>query len=394
MLAVSLIVAVIAAANILSAKAQIMVAHLLAQNSFLYSQNDWIKNINTAKATGIDGFELNSRNEGRPTLGINSTKLWLKLMSYEAASTSRQCIMPALLSRENAGFKIFYFKRQSIPRSSARQQSSDAHVQRRPNDVNTLLTTDSDIASCAVQGLPRILILLRLSRFPVTWALIGRGDAAHARYHDELRLAYAAALLVPTPRAHISGLHPRLCAYMTRTALIGRLSDGALVMRPAPFGALHDPPRLPDADAVHHRPHLHPHPCLAILTRRVGRLVGAYRDTSIGEPLPALRAEKARSASAANGAVRGASRCLIGSGIDVDNGVLSSGAARCPHEFLGCPYGKAGQMVRGDGDGGSGAAVCIYPGRVCEQAHSAVANQISGMRLMPKSPSGSPAAPA
>ncbi|KAJ7703497.1 hypothetical protein B0H17DRAFT_1127133 [Mycena rosella] len=216
--------------------------------------------------------------------------------------------------------------------------------------------------------------------FQVVWALIRCGDAARARYHDKLRLAYMAALLAPVPCAHISGPHPRLCAYTTRTALIGRLSDGALVMRAALFGALHDPPRLRDTDTVHHFPHLHPHPCLAILTRRVGRLVGAYWDTSVGEPLLALRAEKARSVSVANGAVRGASRCLIGSGIDVDNGVLLSGAARCPHEFLGCPYGKAGQMVRGDGDRGttgpqdrrSGAVVCIYPGRVREQVIAAL----------------------
>ncbi|KAJ6522342.1 hypothetical protein DFH09DRAFT_1330625 [Mycena vulgaris] len=56
MLAVSLIAAVIAAANILSANAQIVVAHLMAQKAFLYSQNDWINNINAAKATGIDAF--------------------------------------------------------------------------------------------------------------------------------------------------------------------------------------------------------------------------------------------------------------------------------------------------------------------------------------------------
>lgn len=56
MLAVSLIAAVIAATNTLSANAQIVVAHFMAQNAFSYSQQDWTNDINTAKATGLDGF--------------------------------------------------------------------------------------------------------------------------------------------------------------------------------------------------------------------------------------------------------------------------------------------------------------------------------------------------
>jgi len=50
---------VIAATNTLSANAQIVVAHFMAQNAFSYSQDDWTNDINTAKATGLDGFALN-----------------------------------------------------------------------------------------------------------------------------------------------------------------------------------------------------------------------------------------------------------------------------------------------------------------------------------------------
>jgi hypothetical protein len=54
--AASLIAVVIAATHTLSANAQIVVAHFMAQNAFSYSQSDWTNDINTAKATGIDGF--------------------------------------------------------------------------------------------------------------------------------------------------------------------------------------------------------------------------------------------------------------------------------------------------------------------------------------------------
>jgi glucan endo-1,3-alpha-glucosidase len=56
MRAASLIAVVIAATHTLSANAQIVVAHFMAQNAFSYSQSDWTNDINTAKATGIDGF--------------------------------------------------------------------------------------------------------------------------------------------------------------------------------------------------------------------------------------------------------------------------------------------------------------------------------------------------
>lgn len=68
-----------------------------------------------------------------------------------------------------------------VRNNSASQMQADLRILRRPNDVNTLLTTYRDIAyrdpahsrggpyimytSCVVQGLPRILILFRLSRF-------------------------------------------------------------------------------------------------------------------------------------------------------------------------------------------------------------------------------------
>ncbi|KAJ7629929.1 hypothetical protein B0H17DRAFT_1217952 [Mycena rosella] len=103
-----------------------------------------------------------------------------------------------------------------------------------------------------------------LVRLGLSWCTSLSGAVMRlAPYHDKLRLAYAAALLAPVPRAHISGPHPRLCTDMTHTALIGRLLDRALVMCPVPFGTLHDPLHLPDADAVHHRLHLHPHLCPA-----------------------------------------------------------------------------------------------------------------------------------
>jgi hypothetical protein len=74
-LAVSLIAAVIATTNALSANAQIVVAHFMAQNAFSYSPGDWANDINTAKATGIDGFgELYSLNLTYSMIDTNSVE--------------------------------------------------------------------------------------------------------------------------------------------------------------------------------------------------------------------------------------------------------------------------------------------------------------------------------
>jgi hypothetical protein len=52
----SLVPVLLTSIHALSANAQIVVAHFMAQNAFSYSQADWTNDINTAKATGIDGF--------------------------------------------------------------------------------------------------------------------------------------------------------------------------------------------------------------------------------------------------------------------------------------------------------------------------------------------------
>ncbi|KAJ7477703.1 hypothetical protein FB451DRAFT_1396652 [Mycena latifolia] len=62
MLLISLVV--IATANALGANAQIVVAHFMTQNAFSYSEGDWTNDINTAKATGIDGFGVLLTAEG------------------------------------------------------------------------------------------------------------------------------------------------------------------------------------------------------------------------------------------------------------------------------------------------------------------------------------------
>ncbi|KAJ7456072.1 glycoside hydrolase family 71 protein [Mycena latifolia] len=93
MLLVSLGVVVIATANALGANAQIVVAHFMAQNAFSYSEGDWTNDINTAKATGIDGFALN-----------------VALPDYELDR-----IATAFVAAENASFKLFFSFDMSFP---------------------------------------------------------------------------------------------------------------------------------------------------------------------------------------------------------------------------------------------------------------------------------------
>ncbi|KAJ7730608.1 glycoside hydrolase family 71 protein [Mycena maculata] len=59
MFALPLAAAVIATVKALSTSAQIVVAHFMAQNSYSYDANDWTNDITTAQGIGIDGFALN-----------------------------------------------------------------------------------------------------------------------------------------------------------------------------------------------------------------------------------------------------------------------------------------------------------------------------------------------
>ncbi|KAJ6465603.1 glycoside hydrolase family 71 protein [Mycena vitilis] len=97
MFLLSLIAAGLAATNLLSVNAQIVVAHFMAQNAFSYSQDDWTNDINTAKATGIDGFALN-----------------IALADYEVDR-----VATAFVAAESANFKLFF----SFDMSRSWQQS-------------------------------------------------------------------------------------------------------------------------------------------------------------------------------------------------------------------------------------------------------------------------------
>ncbi|KAJ7190770.1 glycoside hydrolase family 71 protein [Mycena pura] len=81
-----LVIAAVAAANTLLARASIVVAHFMAQNAFSYSQSDWANDINTAKATGIDGFALN-----------------IALTDYEVDR-----VADAFVVAESSDFKLFF----------------------------------------------------------------------------------------------------------------------------------------------------------------------------------------------------------------------------------------------------------------------------------------------
>ncbi|KAJ6550422.1 glycoside hydrolase family 71 protein [Mycena vulgaris] len=78
--------AALLATNAISVNAQIVVAHFMAQNAFSYSQADWTNDINTAKATGIDGFALN-----------------VALPDYEVDR-----VATAFVAAQDADFKLFF----------------------------------------------------------------------------------------------------------------------------------------------------------------------------------------------------------------------------------------------------------------------------------------------
>ncbi|KAJ7511133.1 glycoside hydrolase family 71 protein [Mycena galericulata] len=83
---IPLVTAVIATTNALSASAQIVVAHFMAQNAYSYSQSDWTNDITTAKGIGIDGFALN-----------------IAMTDYEVDR-----VATAFVAAENANFKLFF----------------------------------------------------------------------------------------------------------------------------------------------------------------------------------------------------------------------------------------------------------------------------------------------
>ncbi|KAF7318311.1 hypothetical protein HMN09_00339900 [Mycena chlorophos] len=56
----NLATAIVLGSNALAASAQIVVAHFMAQNAYSYSQSDWQNDMTTAKNIGIDGFVLNT----------------------------------------------------------------------------------------------------------------------------------------------------------------------------------------------------------------------------------------------------------------------------------------------------------------------------------------------
>ncbi|KAJ7890998.1 glycoside hydrolase family 71 protein [Mycena olivaceomarginata] len=126
MLAVSLIAAVIAATNTLSANAQIVVAHFMAQNAFSYSQQDWTNDINTAKATGLDGFALN-----------------IALPDYEVDR-----VATAFVAAENANFKLFF----SVDMSRSWQQSDIVSLVATHASSPAMLTYNGGVLVSTFEG--------------------------------------------------------------------------------------------------------------------------------------------------------------------------------------------------------------------------------------------------
>ncbi|KAJ7056835.1 glycoside hydrolase family 71 protein [Mycena amicta] len=179
------------------ATAQIVVAHFMAQNAFSYSQNDWANDINTAKATGIDGFALNialtdyevgkvadafvvaESSNFKLFFSFDMSRSWqatdvVNLVASHANSPAmlrwNNSVLVSTFSGEGNGNAFF----QSIKTSLANQGISialaPAFISYRdpslankllsdfpsingffnwwswPNDVNTVLTTDTDIA--------------------------------------------------------------------------------------------------------------------------------------------------------------------------------------------------------------------------------------------------------
>ncbi|KAF7341480.1 hypothetical protein MVEN_01885300 [Mycena venus] len=126
MLTLSLIAAVIAATNTLSANAQIVVAHFMAQNAFSYSQQDWTNDINTAKATGIDGFALN-----------------IALPDYEVDR-----VATAFVAAENTNFKLFF----SFDMSRSWQQSDIVSLVATHASSPAMLTYNGGVLVSTFEG--------------------------------------------------------------------------------------------------------------------------------------------------------------------------------------------------------------------------------------------------
>ncbi|KAJ7878022.1 glycoside hydrolase family 71 protein [Mycena leptocephala] len=124
--AASLIAVVIAATHTLSANAQIVVAHFMAQNAFSYSQSDWTNDINTAKATGIDGFALN-----------------IALADYEVDR-----VATAFVAAENANFKLFF----SFDMSRSWQQSDIVSLVAAHASSRAMLTYNGGVLVSTFEG--------------------------------------------------------------------------------------------------------------------------------------------------------------------------------------------------------------------------------------------------
>ncbi|KAJ7926937.1 glycoside hydrolase family 71 protein [Mycena leptocephala] len=124
--AASLIAVVIAATHTLSANAQIVVAHFMAQNAFSYSQSDWTNDINTAKATGIDGFALN-----------------IALADYEVDR-----VATAFVAAENANFKLFF----SFDMSRSWQQSDIVSLVAAHASSPAMLTYNGGVLVSTFEG--------------------------------------------------------------------------------------------------------------------------------------------------------------------------------------------------------------------------------------------------
>ncbi|KAF7378461.1 hypothetical protein MSAN_00273200 [Mycena sanguinolenta] len=126
MLGVSLVAVVIAASHVLSTNAQIVIAHFMAQNAFSYSQGDWANDINTAKATGLDGFALN-----------------IALPDYEVDR-----VADAFVVAENANFKLCF----SFDMSRTWQQSDIVSLVATHASSPAMLTYNGGVLVSTFEG--------------------------------------------------------------------------------------------------------------------------------------------------------------------------------------------------------------------------------------------------
>ncbi|KAJ7662440.1 glycoside hydrolase family 71 protein [Mycena rosella] len=117
---------VVLAANALSASAQIVVAHFITQNAYSYSQGDWTNDINTAKATGIDGFALN-----------------VALPDYELDR-----VATAFVAAESANFKLFF----SFDMSYGWQESDMVSLVAAHASSSAMLTYDGGVLVSSFSG--------------------------------------------------------------------------------------------------------------------------------------------------------------------------------------------------------------------------------------------------